>query len=290
MATYYINAGTGNDTTGNGTSGTPWATLSKAVASSAAGDTIVCQTTTTVYAMANLTISGRTIQGQANDGSGAIFDGANGSYSWSLTGNTTIEKIRLYRVTAPAAGIISTSSFSGSPTITLNNVHFKQCKATGGGAYGLVGGEVSAGETHTYLFNNCLFENCEANTVSGTAQRLFSNAGTSSTTVVRTFTNCVFIWNSITYTPAIFSQSSVSVCTNTLKNCILYNNSGMTIDRTGITGSLDTYPTTYSDVYGTFTGALTGTGTITSDPLFVDAPNSNFNLRQTSPCVGTGTT
>jgi hypothetical protein len=27
---------------------------------------------------------------------------------------------------------------------------------------------------------------------------------------------------------------------------------------------------------------------ITTDPLFVDAANSNFNLRPTSPCIDTG--
>lgn len=40
MATYYVNASTGNDTTGDGSSGTPWATMAKADATATAGDTI----------------------------------------------------------------------------------------------------------------------------------------------------------------------------------------------------------------------------------------------------------
>jgi hypothetical protein len=36
------------------------------------------------------------------------------------------------------------------------------------------------------------------------------------------------------------------------------------------------------------TAVPTGTGNITTDPLFVDLTNSNFNLRPTSPCIDGG--
>ena len=46
MATYYINADTGDDTTGDGSSALPWATLSKGITGSASGDTIFAQNST----------------------------------------------------------------------------------------------------------------------------------------------------------------------------------------------------------------------------------------------------
>ena len=45
---------------------------------------------------------------------------------------------------------------------------------------------------------------------------------------------------------------------------------------------------TYTDFYQV-TSAPSGIGNITSDPLFVDAANGNFNLRPASPCIDTGT-
>jgi len=42
MASYYINTDTGNDTTGTGTSASPWASMTKAYASSLVGDIIFC--------------------------------------------------------------------------------------------------------------------------------------------------------------------------------------------------------------------------------------------------------
>ena len=69
MATYYLNADTGNNTTGTGTSALPWLTIAKAVTSSTTGDTIYCQNSTATYSwVLQDFVSGRTVTGQSAAG------------------------------------------------------------------------------------------------------------------------------------------------------------------------------------------------------------------------------
>jgi hypothetical protein len=65
-----------------------------------------------------------------------------------------------------------------------------------------------------------------------------------------------------------------------VNNSILWNNTPQQIYPTG--GS--TLVITYSDIQG----AWTGNGNINSDPLFVNAPGSDYHLQAGSPCINTG--
>ena len=83
MATYYINADTGNDSTGDGSSGSPWLLLSKAHTEAASGDTIICQDSTATYAFTNqIFTKDLTVEGEQVDASGAVFDGNNAEVYW----------------------------------------------------------------------------------------------------------------------------------------------------------------------------------------------------------------
>jgi hypothetical protein len=74
----------------------------------------------------------------------------------------------------------------------------------------------------------------------------------------------------------------------TLKNVIIANATGETITWVNAASGTITPTATYCDFYN-ITDNPTGTGVITSDPLFVDPSNGIFNLRPTSPCIDTGT-
>jgi hypothetical protein len=70
----------------------------------------------------------------------------------------------------------------------------------------------------------------------------------------------------------------------TCKNSIFVNATGISFPAYTSGNGITSYSCFYS-----FSTTPTGTGNITSDPLFVDPSNSNFNLRATSPCIATGT-
>ena len=75
----------------------------------------------------------------------------------------------------------------------------------------------------------------------------------------------------------------------TLRNCIYENVSGeslniKTISKSGGSITLDS---DYSDFHNVTNSSL-GSNDIILDPLLVDGANDNFELRPTSPCLGTG--
>ena len=89
--------------------------------------------------------------------------------------------------------------------------------------------------------------------------------------------NCTFVANtSAGYGPAIRSYG-----THNIKNCVLWNNSGMGGQAYGTNGTLTIL---YSDIQGGYTG----TGNINLDPQFVDELAADFHLTASSPCIDAG--
>ena len=74
-----------------------------------------------------------------------------------------------------------------------------------------------------------------------------------------------------------------------VKNSIFYAGS-VAVPFASVYVTYCTYQLNNCDFYNSSTAALTVTNCITSDPLFVDRQGSNFNLRPSSPCRGTGIT
>ena len=94
---YYINADTGNDTTGAGTAVSPWATLAKAYASSAVGDTIHFQSSTAHYALVTATMASRTLIGVS--AKTCVLDGGGASaVQWLLSGTFSVSNLRFTNV------------------------------------------------------------------------------------------------------------------------------------------------------------------------------------------------
>jgi len=114
--------------------------------------------------------------------------------------------------------------------------------------------------------------------ISATNTNLFSSTGSA----VYTLNNCTIYIDETTKPVAKF-MGIMSTSTMTGKNNIIY------FVTSTPWGSPSINTMTYSDGYG-ITSFPANTGNITSDPLFVDVPNGNYNLRPTSPCIDTGTT
>lgn len=288
-STYYIST-TGSDTTGTGTSGNPWRQPSKFVTSSAIGDT--CVVAAGSYTWDSRTVTGRTFTGptivsKAAGGTGlpsAIFDAgstyANYQTATSMTfNNIAFKNFISTNASSPAQRAFYMSANSCSATFT--NCAFSAFQLDGN-FYG-DGGMVGSFDNKTSIavtFTNCVFYNFSKYSLSAAAIFCGIKSNTGSSTF--TMTSCSFYVNNSA--PLTYWLVGGSPITATIKNTIVQNKQGTSAL---ISGAL-TKTFSYSCFNG-FTDSLSGTGVITTDPLFVDPENANFELQPTSPCRDTGT-
>jgi hypothetical protein len=297
MATYYISSSSGNDSTGTGTFANPWATLAKAVASSAANDMIVCLDGNFTWATQAFT-SNRTIQ--AYNPNAVVFDGGGGIVRWYHNASNTV-----------------------ALTITINNITFRNARNNnnqalfsmpniGGTAYinwvmnacnllglqvgsqsfdsgGVFGQETGGGNGFGVQLNGCAIS---VTRISGTS---FAGVVMCRPAYVQPTSRIV---NTVVYLPGtgatqltgIFTgQIAVSSPVVTAYNNIYYAPNG-TVPFFGSDNGWNAtaVPQTYSCVNSNVTGAPSGTGNITADPKLIDHANGDFHLAQDSPCRGTG--
>ncbi|HWB21249.1 MAG TPA: hypothetical protein VG711_13200, partial [Phycisphaerales bacterium] len=94
-----------------------------------------------------------------------------------------------------------------------------------------------------------------------------------------TFTNCTIAFNKFSgtvYPDSIGGVYGLPMITN----CIVYGNDGIQI------GSFSSSSASVNQ--SCVQNGFPGTGNISADPLFIDAPNGNFHLQDNSPCRDTG--
>jgi hypothetical protein len=299
MATYYLNADTGNDSTGTGTALLPWKTISKAHTSASSGDTIVCQDSTAHYTWANQTFSkALTIVGQQNDASGAIFDGAAGNIKWSIGANLTLSKLTFEDMTCG-------TSWPGLPfDITTSSVavDVSQCKfkdMTIGGRngfqqHGLFGGSTAVSGVTFKFERNLVLPTIQSSLAGlGFGGILFNfRSFTSSTFTIRNNTISIGEFSGDAEIDEVFNFASASGSTLDLRNNIIYSVENNAVSLVTNNTTLASYQFTNNCYYTTGSAYTnvpsTSTNNITSDPLFVDVANNNYNLRPTSPCIDTG--
>lgn len=276
--TIYANKDSGSDSTGDGSSGNPYQTISKCNTEASDGDTIILQDSTASYSFGNLTLTDNiTIQGEQDDGSGAIIDGGSTSNDpqWEISTDTTatIEKCRFtnfgYSNRSPAFVCSNPSK-----KFIFNNVWFYGfLTGTDTNKVGSLIGP-SGASSGTFELHNVLMYDIGQD---GGSDYFVIFAARP--TEVDGLT--IYLENTGTQN-RVFELKGWPEGTSAGKNCIIYDNTGTFNSGAG---NFDSF--TYSCFYNT-TDTPSGTGVITSDPLFVDAPNYDFRLRPSSPCINTG--
>lgn len=281
MATVYLNAATGNDANSYAQAqnpATPWLTPGKVQTSATTGDTVIMAAGTYTYASVSFTKAFTWVGAALSNGvPTTVLDGANANAQWGFNGGTTqLSNILFQNVTVSSAG----SAFcltNATTTATFTSCMFKNITNTNAGGFLFYNFS-----TNSILnFTGCAFFNCYTSATNATSCTFFSSNGAGS---VINITNCTFVWTTTpNVTTAIFRLSAAA--TEIVgKNSIFRN----------ATANSYPYRTAAIDVTATYccfngwTNNPAGTGNITSDPQFVDAANGNFNLRATSPCLGTG--
>jgi hypothetical protein len=287
MTTYYLNADIGVDS-GAGGIGAPWKTLVYAVAHSITGDTLYCQNSVATYDFRNTTITNRIITGQSVDG--VVFDGAVGNYAWTANnGVVTMSNIWFKNISATSQSIFR-RSVSSSLVWTVTNCRFSDITIFASYFSALFGsGDWGEGQI-TLTINSCVFDDIQAY-APGMAYPAMFNIYAATIGSTFSMNNCTYInRTSTTYVPIFLGSYSLGTFdfVFNIKNSIFRN----------LQGSIQLLQPFWSDVIATFTncdlnGSWDTTGTslvncITSNPLFVDENNGNFNLRPSSPCRNTG--
>lgn len=286
MATIYLNADTGNDTTGDGTEGLPYLTVSKAHTEATDGDIVILQDSVATYLFTtqiftkSITLRGEDNGSRVSSGNGSVLDGA--------------------------FATVRTWSFDGDKTISMENLEFTRLRNlfNWGNFY------VRAANS-TFNFTNCIFHNIEIQR-DGFIMDRSANVGVGSQNAIITITGCLFydlngfsgqipsimstrvagttvtMHNNVVHADIAYGYviSAVNGNNYELKNNIFYNNTGASFSFTFLTGTFTSNNNCY---FENWLNAPTSSSDITDDPLFVDPVFIDYRLRPSSPCIGTGT-
>lgn len=293
MATVYLNADTGDDSrtyVQAQNSATPWKSPTKVNTSAVTGDTVVLQTATAAYTLTatvtstkNFTFVGATTTPSNHK---ITIDVITSGFLVQLNGVTW--SFSYVRFTGCKSANSSVSCFQGITSagwgFTATNCEFynNDMSSNASGISGIASSNNIAG---TITLANCaLWDNVDT---SGTGY-MFGGRHSSGTTNTVVMTNCVFDEDAASNVCAVIGSSNAATPTLvTIRSCEFNNRGGGTFKMFLTTTPAPAYYS-YNDAYLMTNVPAGGTGNLTSDPLLVDPAGENFNLRQTSPCIGTG--
>lgn len=286
MADWFINSDNGDNSTGDGSSGSPWETLAYAYTQASDGDTIYVQAADATYAWANLTpTNGITLSGVSGDPTDAIFDGGDGgTVHWKLQSDWTFENVTFRNAQHSRDWDGMWEIMNDSNLVFTNCIVHDILNAAGqdiDGLTGVIQFEYEDDTAKTLTLTNCLFYDIRSFNANPSNRSIIGSgsAGASTTITGCTFDLSVYDGNQL----AMFSDNKAAG-----SNVITATQSIFYSDTESFAFGDSTDGSSYShNCYYNVTDKG-GTGSTTSDPLFIDAANSNYKLRPTSPCVGTG--
>lgn len=293
MATWYLNADTGNDTTGTGAVGAPYLTLAKALTVYTAGDTIYFQNSTAHYTFVNATIDKNcTITGQSKEG--VILDGTGSSAQWIMR-NATIAVSEItfydaYTTSTSPYGMFSPTANTSNTTLTFTECDFKDIRNANHALAGIVGNfSIGAGTVVNITFHKCRWFRYE---MTGNNSSFFAQRTGAVGTFNITFTECTADFKVTAGIGTFYYQDNLAggTVTQNIKNCIFTVRSG-NMNWRNIFGA-GTFTCTYTTIYGVtsvHSSITSQAGVSQTDPQLVDPDNENFNLRQTSTKIDAGT-
>jgi len=215
-----------------------------------------------------------------------VFDAGGTNISWSFN-QTAVSGLTFQNMVNTGANEIF--SIGGASVInSMNGCIIKNGSVSGSsGSQGAVWNLRASLSAGTFSIVGCLIYNIVSTAVIGNVGYLTSQFSYDNGTVQ------VNVFNNTFYTNAVGSAILNAQYTNHSIGRLTYkNNIYFTQNATPWNASSDNMPYVNSStncVFG-YTSVPAGVKvTVTSDPLFVDPLNGNFNLRPTSPCIDAGT-
>lgn len=275
MGTVYINADIGNDLTGDGTISLPYETFQKAYIEVGTGDTIFLQSSSNTYLMPHtftdttpyredITVIGENANTCILDG-----NGLNLARRMVFSKNHTVRNLTWQNfVVIGEQETLFNNRENENYTFDISDCVFRNFN----------GNIFFLSKTGTILVNNCVFYN----------YTLPSTKGIFVSRTCDVFLTRTIIANTSSTQTKIASTNAGQKGTFSFKNCIVANisNGTMTI---GDLADVNIDSISHSCLFD-IAGVQNADNTcIYSDPLFVDTDNDLFDLRPSSPCIGTGT-
>jgi len=284
MATFYIDPN--GDDTDDGSIGSPWKNFIYAVLNSDTSDTIIVNEGTNVQTVGfdNESIDGRTIISENNNPKLTILDFGNVIFKRFRSGNQgSMSGITFLKLTTDSQ---NQNNFQDFNALYVNNCIFKDC-------IGAKDSSSAGGRSGLFNNSNTTLNNCVINSFTFLNQgNTGAIIGIKSSGFVTNLNNCTIYLTDVLRDSSIIIDTLFAIEEDgvvNIKNCIIQFKDGLTLnDGYKIESDTAVVNTTYSCLRNvSYTGGETGT--ITTDPLFVDPDNGFFELKPASLAIGTGT-